>query len=202
MADRSLPRSFYLRASWVVAPDLLGKVIVVGPCRARIVEVEAYGGVADPASHAYRGPTARTRPMFGLGGHLYVYFSYGMHWCTNVVTGPADIGQAVLLRALEPLAGEDDMRDRRPTASREVDLTNGPGKLSAALGIGRAHDGADLVPQRRRLAPGAEHVPAVRIVDDGAASPTSVATGPRIGLSKARETPWRFWVPGNRFVSR
>jgi DNA-3-methyladenine glycosylase len=202
MADRSLPRSFYLRDSWEVAPDLLGKVIVVGRCRGRIVEVEAYGGAADAASHAYRGPTARNRPMFAIGGHLYVYFSYGMHWCTNVVTGPIGDAQAVLLRALEPLSGVEDMRARRPAARRDVDLANGPGKLSAALAIGRAHDGTDLVAHGRRHPPTGEHVLAVRIVDDGTARSTEVAVGPRIGLSKALETPWRFWVPGNRFVSR
>ena len=194
MAARPLPRSFYLRDSAVVAPELLNKVIVVGACRARIVEVEAYGGEADPASHAYRGETVRTRPMFGPGGHLYVYFSYGMHWCANVVTGQVGIGQAALLRAVEPLAGIDEMRARRPAARRDRDLTNGPGKLTAALGIGRHDNGADLA--------AAGHLGRVRLIDDGTAPPTTPSNGPRIGLSKAVETPWRFWVTGNPFVSR
>lgn len=200
---RSLPRAFYLRESCVVAPELLGKVVVVGRCAARIVEVEAYGGADDPASHAHRGETPRTRPMFLPGGHLYVYFSYGMHWCANVVTGPLDRGQAVLLRALEPLEGIDEMRHRRPNARRDRDLANGPGKLTQALGIDRLEDGIDLVVGRRADLVADRPLGArVRIVDDGTAPPAEPAVGPRIGLSKARETPWRFFVADSAYLSR
>jgi DNA-3-methyladenine glycosylase len=192
---KRLPRSFYARPSLEVAPDLLNKVLVAGPCAGRIVEVEAYMGSVDPASHAYRGRTARNATMFGPAGHLYVYFTYGMHFCANVVSGvvrsvPRDDGQAVLLRALAPMAGLDEMRARRPAARRDRDLTNGPGKLCQALGLDRTHDGEDLVSGR-----------AVWIVDDGVAPPTHPATSTRIGISVGREQPWRWFVAGDPHVS-
>jgi DNA-3-methyladenine glycosylase len=192
---KRLPRSFYARPALEVAPELLNKVLVAGPCAGRIVEVEAYMGSIDPASHAYRGRTARNATMFGLPGHLYVYFTYGMHFCANVVSGvtgsvPRDDGQAVLLRALAPLAGLDEMRARRPAARRDRDLTNGPGKLCQALGIDRAHDGDDLVDGE-----------AVWIVDDGVPPPAVPATSTRVGISVGREQPWRWFVPGEPHVS-
>ena len=165
-----------------VAPELLNKVLVVGRCRGRIVEVEAYEGADDPASHAYRGRTARNEVMFGPPGHLYVYFTYGMHHCANVVTGIVGVAEAVLLRAVDPLAGLDEMRARRPAARRDGDLSNGPGKLCAAFDLDRGDDGADLV-----RGP-------VRIVDDGVAPPEAPATSPRIGITKAVDRPWRWYV--------
>ena len=190
MTPSVLPRSFYRRASLAVAPELLNKVLVNGPCRGRIVEVEAYAGSLDPASHAYRGLTARTATMFGSPGHLYVYFTYGMHYCANAVTGEDGDGQAVLLRALAPLAGLAQMRLRRAAARRERDLTSGPAKLCQALGIGPAHDGTDLVRGR------------VRIVDDGTPPPDDPGISTRIGITRAADLPWRWFVPGDPNVSR
>ena len=145
MTRRRLPRSFYARAAHEVAPDLLGQVLVrIFPDGARasvrIVEVEAYGP-DDPASHAFRGETPRNTVMFGPPGHLYVYFTYGMHHCMNVVTGE---GSAVLLRAAEPLEGEEEMVVRRGR-ERPVDLCSGPGRLTQALAVDRRDDGLDLV---------------------------------------------------------
>ena len=190
---RPLPRSFYDRDSRVVAPELLGKVLVHGGCRGRIVEVEAYAGAEDPASHAYRGQTPRNTTMFGPPGHLYVYFTYGMHWCANAVTGPAGLGQAVLLRALAPLDGIDVMRARRPAATAERDLCRGPARLCQALAIDRSLDGADLTTSEG---------PGPWIGDDGTPPPSSPGVGTRIGLSKAVEQPWRWYVAGDRHVSR
>lgn len=184
-----LARSFYDRSSLEVAPDLLNKVLVVGRCRGRIVEVEAYAGALDPASHAYRGPTARNGTMFGPPGHLYVYFTYGMHFCANAVTGRPEDGHAVLLRALAPLAGLDTMRSRRPAARRDTDLASGPAKLCQAMGIGKADDGADLVRGR------------IRIVDDGVRPPAEPGVSVRVGITKAADRPWRWFVIGEPNVS-
>ncbi|MGI8756940.1 MAG: DNA-3-methyladenine glycosylase [Acidimicrobiales bacterium] len=189
---RRLPAGFYARHPLDVAPQLLNKVLVSGDRAGRIVEVEAYCGPDDPASHAYRGPTARTATMFGPPGHLYVYFSYGMHWCANVVTHePGQVG-AVLLRALAPVRGVDAMRAVRPAARRDLDLANGPAKLTQALGIDGRHDGLDL----RR----GEH--AIAVVDDGVAPPTTATTGPRVGISVATDRPWRFSVPEDPYRSK
>jgi DNA-3-methyladenine glycosylase len=187
---RPLDRGFYRRDPRAVAPDLLGKVVVAGDRRARIVEVEAYCGPEDPAAHSYRGPTARNATMFGPPGHLYVYFSYGMHWCCNPVCGDDGEGVAVLLRALEPLDGLDEMRAARGGV-RDRDLCRGPARLCQALGITRDLDGADLVTGDRALT----------IEDDGTPPPDDPATGPRIGITRAADLPWRFWVPGNPYVS-
>ena len=190
MRAHRLSRAFYRRPSVVVAPELLNKVLAAGRCRGRIVEVEAYAGPLDPASHAYRGPTVRNATMFGPPGHLYVYFSYGMHFCANTVTGHAGDGQAVLLRALAPVAGLDEMWTRRPAARRVTDLASGPGKLCQAMGIGREHDGVDLV--RGPL----------RILDDGVDPPDDPAVGVRIGITRAADRPWRWFVAGDPNVSR
>jgi DNA-3-methyladenine glycosylase len=187
---RRLPRSFFARSVLEVAPELLGKVLEHDGSAGRIVEVEAYRE-DDEASHSFRGMTARNRVMFGPPGHLYVYFSYGMHWCANVVCEEEGRGAAVLLRALEPIVGIDRMWARRPRARRERDLCSGPAKLTAAIGIGPAHDGLDLV---RGSGP--------RIVDDGKPPPRRPGRGPRVGISKAVDKPWRFWVDGNPHVSR
>jgi DNA-3-methyladenine glycosylase len=175
------------------APSLLGWVLVCespqGITAGTIVEVEAYHGPDDPASHAFRGPTTRTAPMFREAGCVYVYLSYGIHTCLNLVTGPAGSGQAVLIRALKPTLGLDLMRERRGQ-SNPLHLTNGPGKLAQALGIGREFSGAALGGQIRLLPPETP-VPAARI-----------DFGPRIGITAATDKPWRFWIKDNAYVSR
>jgi len=175
-----------------VAPRLLNKVLVHGSRSGRIVEVEAYHGANDAASHAFRGPTPRTAVMFGPAGFLYVYFTYGMHWCANVVCGPEGEAAAVLIRALSPLAGRAAMRRARPAARSERDLCNGPAKLCQALGITGSLNGADLLAERG----------AVRLLDDGTPPPRRPGRGTRIGIKEATEKPWRFWVPGDAHVSR
>ncbi|RKN40319.1 DNA-3-methyladenine glycosylase [Micromonospora endolithica] len=174
------------------ARGLLGCRLSAGGVTVRITEVEAYAGTAgDPASHAHRGRTPRNAVMFGSAGHAYVYFTYGMHWCVNVVTGPEGEASAVLLRAGEVVGGLDVARARRPAVRREVDLARGPARLCAALGIDRTAYGLDLLadgPVRLR--------PAVEPVPDGA-----VAAGPRVGVTGAHDVPWRFWIDGDPTVS-
>ena len=190
---RRLPRRFFAVDSRELAPLLLNKVLVRGERAGRIVEVEAYAGEADPASHAFRGRTARNATMFGPPGHLYVYFTYGMHYCANVVCGPDGEASAVLLRGLTPLTGLDAMRAARGPAARvDRDLCNGPGKLCQALGLDRAFDGADLVTGDR----------GVGLVDDGTAPPARPGLSGRVGISVATDVPWRFYVPGAVGVSR
>jgi DNA-3-methyladenine glycosylase len=192
-------RSFFDRSPLAVAPELLNKLLVAGSgagtCSGRIVEVEAYLGSGDPASHAYRGPTLRNAVMFGPPGRLYVYRSYGIHWCANAVCGPPGVGEAVLIRALAPVAGIGLMRDRRSTGQlrpvTDRDLCRGPGRLCQALGITVAHNAADLV--------GGDL--GVRLVDDGVAPPVAPGVSVRIGLTKGADSPWRFFVPGDHHVS-
>lgn len=175
-----------------VAPKLLNKLLIADGVAARIVEVEAYWGSHDPASHAYRGMTPRNATMFGPLGHLYVYRSYGIHWCSNIVLcGDGEAG-AALVRAVEPVSDVEVMRGRRPRATREIDLTNGPGKLCAALGITGDDDGTDLLSQASRI----------QLATDGMASPSNPLVTTRIGITRASEFPWRFSVPDNRWVSR
>ena len=175
-----------------MAPALLNKVLVAGGRAGRIVEVEAYRGVDDPASHAHRGETPRVRTMFGPPGHLYVYFTYGMHWCANVVCGEEGVGTAVLVRALAPLVGMDEMRAARGAAARrDLDLCSGPAKLAQALGLDGSHDGVDLV---------AGDV--VWLLDDGTPPPAEPVQTARAGLSAAQEHPWRWYVRGSPHVSR
>lgn len=197
---RTVPRSLYSADSLDVAPLLLNKLLVRGRRVGRIVEVEAYRGADDPASHAYRGPTRRNATMFGPPGRLYVYFTYGMHWCANVVCGPEGLAQAVLLRALAPVAGVEEMRQARlagragrtgrPLGDRY--LASGPARLCQALGITGDDDGADLVRGDRRL----------RIVDDGIPPPRRPGLSGRVGLSSAAELPWRFFLAGDPHVSK
>jgi DNA-3-methyladenine glycosylase len=173
----------------VVAPLLLGWRLVAHGVTVRLTEVEAYGGHgADPGSHAHRGPTPRSSIMFGPPGRLYVYFSYGMHWCANVVTGPEGEASAVLLRAGEVVAGIERARERRPGA-RDRDLCRGPARLAKALDLDARALGADLLDPASpiRLEPG-NHT-------------GQVVAGPRVGLSAAAETPWRFWLEGDPTVS-
>jgi DNA-3-methyladenine glycosylase len=194
---RTLPRSFYRRDSREVAPLLLNKLIVreePGAPRlvARLVEVEAYCGSEDPGSHAFRGMTRRNATMFGPPGHLYVYFTYGMHWCSNVVGHAPGDASAVLLRAAAPLEGLDVMRSRRLRARSDRELCAGPARLCQALGITGAYDGTDLT--RGTL----------RIVDDGTPPPDAPVITTRVGLrlGEGDELPWRFLVPGDPHISR
>jgi DNA-3-methyladenine glycosylase len=187
-----LDRAFFARDSRDVAPDMLNLVLMHGAKSGRIVEVEAYAGSEDAGSHGYRGRTARTATMFGPPGHLYVYFSYGMHWCANVVCGPAGVCSAVLIRALAPLTGLDAMRAARgPAARRDTDLCSGPAKTCQALGIDGDHDGTDLCERGGPV-----------LVDDGIDAPTDIAHSTRIGLTRGAEHPWRWFVPDDPNVSR
>ena len=178
-----------------MARDLLGRILVrqtpQAILAARIVEVEAYSGELDPASHAYRGMTPRNEAMFLTGGHLYVYFTYGMHYCSNVVTGPAGTGRAVLLRAIEPIEGEEAMRTRRGIdKAGDPSVTNGPAKLCQAFGIGKKENGIDLTDGGIYIARGTP-VQKKRIGVSG-----------RIGVSRGADKQWRFYISGNRYVSR
>jgi DNA-3-methyladenine glycosylase len=190
---RRLPRSFYARRSAAVAPDLLGRVLVRTAdgvrLAARIVETEAYEP-HDPASHAFRGRTDRNAVMFGPPGHLYVYFTYGMHHCMNAVAGRVGEGMAVLLRAAEPIDGVDVMRARRGRRSVR-ELCSGPAKLCQAFGVDRSFDGADLVRGHDVWIAEGTPVPTARIV-----------AGPRVGIRVGTEHAWRFSVKDDPFVSR
>jgi DNA-3-methyladenine glycosylase len=194
---RTLPRSFYARDARALAPDLLNKLLVHHTAdgvrlAARIVEVEAYLGSDDAGSHAYRGLTPRIEVMFGRPGHLYVYFTYGMHWCANVVATKDGDAAAVLLRAAAPVDGIEVMRARRVKARRDRDLLAGPARLTQAFGVTGVDNGNDLV-----RGP-------IRILDDGVAPPEEPGVSVRIGLSPGRgdEHPWRFVVPGDPNLSR
>jgi DNA-3-methyladenine glycosylase len=187
-----LSRAFFDRAAPTVAPQLLNKILAAADGRAgRIVEVEAYVGTIDPAAHTYRGKTPRNAIMFGPPGHMYVYFTYGMHWCCNCVCGPEGDGCGVLIRALEPLLGLEQMRAARPRAAHDRDLCRGPARLTQAMGINGAQNGIDLIGAREGFT----------VVDDGMPPPKDLAGGPRIGISLGKDLPWRWSVPGNRYVS-
>jgi DNA-3-methyladenine glycosylase len=169
-----------------VAPGLLGCWVVTdrpeGQVAVRLTEVEAYtGDGTDPAAHSHRGPTPRAAIMFGPPGRLYVYFSYGVHWCANVVVGPEGSGSAVLLRAGEVVVGEHVARSRRPAARAARDLARGPARLTQALGIGPGDKDADLLD------------PASTVRLHGGPAPATVSVGPRVGISVATDLPWRFW---------
>ena len=199
MTPRKLPREFYLRPDVLtVSRDLLGKLLVVpGPngerVSGKIVEVEAYRGPEDRASHAYGGRrTKRTETMYGAGGIAYVYFVYGMYYQFNVVNGAEDVPHAILVRALEPVEGIEIMRTRRH-GHLDRNLTNGPGKLCIAMGIDRQLNAADLLGDK------------VWLEDFETVSPRRIARGPRIGIDYAQEwidKPWRFWIRDNSYVSR
>ncbi len=184
-----LKRAFYERPTIEVARDLLGKIIVHGPTAGAIVETEAYPGGDDSASHSARGITPRTRVMFGPPGHAYVYFIYGMYQCFNLVCEPDGKAGGVLVRALEPLAGIDIMRSRRPAARKIEDLASGPGKLTLALAITLQCNGADVT---RGSLVVREPVEKVRF---------EILTTPRIGISRCVDAPLRFLIAGNPSVS-
>jgi DNA-3-methyladenine glycosylase len=207
-----IPREFFARPSVQVAPDVLGCVLehetADGLVAVELTEVEAYAGRADPASHAYRGKTARNAVMFGPPGHAYVYFTYGMHFCANLVCLGGDSASAVLLRAGQVIEGEDLARARRirRRASGDADgvrlaardLARGPARLCQALAIDRAQDGADVCvagsPLRVRW----------KGTDGGTTGRSgekNICTGPRVGVSAAAEVPWRFWLEGEPSVS-
>ena len=194
---RRLGRAFYEQPTLDVAQQLLGTFVVHdsvdGRTVGRIVETEAYLGSADPASHAFRGQTARNASMFGEPGHAYIYFIYGMHYCLNVVTAPRSVAEAVLLRALEPIEGLELMRARRG-CSRDCDLSNGPGKLVQAIGITREQDGADLVRGPLGIWDRASFDANLLALD--------IVTSVRVGITQAAELPLRFYVRGNPHVSK
>ncbi|HEX3815300.1 MAG TPA: DNA-3-methyladenine glycosylase [Mycobacteriales bacterium] len=190
------PRSFFARPVLDVAADLLGCVVTTksadGPVSVRLTEVEAYDGPNDPASHAYRGPTPRTEVMFGPPGFLYVYFTYGMHWCANLVCGPAGTASAVLLRAGEVVAGHELARTRRPACKADRDLARGPARLAGCLALRGEDSGADLcIP----------HAPLVVAAPLSTVEQPAVRSGPRVGISTAIDWPWRFWLDGEPTVS-
>jgi DNA-3-methyladenine glycosylase len=183
---RPLSRRFFARSVHDVAPELIGATLLVNGVGGRIVEVEAYDQT-DPASHSFRGPTARNRVMFGPPGHVYVYRSYGVHWCMNLVCDGEGLASAALVRALAPTHGIDVMAARRGTESPRL-LCSGPGRLCQALGITVEHDGLPLDrPPFQLLAP---------------AGASDVVRSPRIGISKATDRPWRFSERGSPYLSR
>ena len=188
---RRLSRAFYRRDPREVAPELLGKLVVRGPLAARLVEVEAYCGSDDPGSHTFRGQTRRNGTMFGPPGGLYVYFTYGMHWCMNAVCGEVGEGVAVLLRAAVPEQGLEEMRANRPAARRDRDLCRGPARLCQAFAVDGTLDGADLVT--------ATH--GITIVDDGVPPPDDPVVTTRIGLTAGADLPLRWCQPGSPHVS-
>lgn len=179
----------------LLAPLLLGAVLVSdlggAEVAVRLTEVEAYEGVDDPASHAFRGPTRRTAVMFGPPGHLYCYFTYGMHWCANIVCGDDGIASAVLLRAGEIVRGADVAQERRPAARSTRDLARGPARLATCLGLSAATNGADLCSPDSPL----------RLESIRARRAPAVRTGPRVGIAVATERPWRFWLDSDPSVS-
>lgn len=169
-----------------MAPELLNKILARDDGRAgRIIEVEAYYGAEDPAAHTFRGPTKRNRTMFGPAGHLYVYFTYGLHWCCNIVCGFEGQGWGVLVRAVAPIAGIEQMRKARPGARTDRDLANGPAKLTQALGIDGSFDGADIIV--------GDH--GVSVLDDAFPPPAAPRVGPRIGVSRGKDFPYRWRIP-------
>ncbi len=197
-----LPQAFFEGATLDVARALIGKTLARKTARGLtagiIVEVEAYAGAMDPASHAYRALTPRNRSMFGPPGRAYVYLSYGMHCCINIVTEREGEAAAVLVRALEPAYGLALMRERRGASIGDRDLCRGPGRLCQALDITREQDGADLT-----VGPGMDGVEdGLWVAETGDwAMDAPIAASPRIGITRAVDWPWRFYVAGNRYVS-
>jgi len=208
-----ISRDFFARHAVEVAPDLLGCVLehqtADGLVAVELTEVEAYAGQSDPASHAYRGKTRRNAVMFGPPGHAYVYFTYGMHYCVNLVCLGNGSASAVLIRAGAIIAGEDLARARRTRGATSVasrDLARGPARLCQALAIDRSLDGADVCAADSPLRMRAGRNPArsgtvLARGDDPPGTPRKIMTGPRVGVSSAAEVPWRFWYEGEPTVS-
>jgi DNA-3-methyladenine glycosylase len=183
---KKLDRTFFARSVHVVAPDLIGATLLVNGVGGRIVEVEAYHHT-DPASHSFRGPTDRNSVMFGPPGYAYVYRSYGIHWCLNFVCEHAGSASAVLVRALEPLHGLAEMRQRRGVVEERL-LCSGPGRLCQALGITGSHNGLRL------------DRPPFRLI--GRSEKPEIVVGVRVGISRAVELPWRYGLKGSPFLSK
>ena len=186
MAGERLTRAFLARSVHEVAHELIGATLLLDGVGGTIVEVEAYDQ-DDPASHSFRGMTARTAAMFGAAGHAYVYRSYGIHWCLNLVCGVEGRAEAALVRALEPTRGLESMRERRGVEAERA-LCSGPGKLCQALGISRVHDGLAL-----------DEPPFELLTRDGE---PPLAVGPRVGITRAVDQPWRYGLAGSPFLSR
>jgi DNA-3-methyladenine glycosylase len=195
-----LGRDFFAREPAVVAHDLLACVIVTGSgedlVAVRLTETEAYHGMTDPASHAFRGPTPRNSVMFGPAGFLYLYFIYGMHWCANIVTGTEGEASAVLLRAGEVIDGVEEARARRPACRRDAELASGPARLATVLGWGTREsatvaNGGDLCGINGPAA----------VLAGRTDAPVEVSVGPRVGVAAAKEEPLRFWIAGDPTVS-
>jgi DNA-3-methyladenine glycosylase len=193
--SNKLKREFYTRPLITVAKELLGKILVKTNLAGKIVEVEAYDGSIDQAAHTFIGRTKRNEIMFGQGGYLYVYFTYGVHFCSNVVTGNEGQGTAVLIRALEPVFGIEEMiinrfgRDLK-NEKEKLNLTNGPGKICQAFKINRDHWGADLTGNE------------IFIIDQPIVENKNIIVTKRIGISKSVDLPWRFYIKDNPWVSR
>ncbi|NAZ85307.1 DNA-3-methyladenine glycosylase [Kineococcus indalonis] len=190
-----LPRGFFARDVLEVARDLLGRVVrhrtAEGVVAVRLTEVEAYAGEADPGSHAFRGRTPRTEVMFGPPGHAYVYFSYGVHWCVNLVTGAEGTASAVLLRAGEVVEGAELARSRRPAARRDADLARGPARLTQSLAITGEQGGADVCSGG-----------SLEVLEGSPVPDAAVSWGPRVGVAgPGAPTPWRAWATGEPTVS-
>lgn len=196
-AGDRLSREFFDRPVLQVAHELLGREVrhrtAEGTVAVRLTEVEAYSGQGiDPGSHAHRGQTRRNAVMFGAGGHLYVYFTYGMHWCANLVCGPPGQASGVLLRAGRVVEGLDLARSRRPTARSERELCRGPARLASALALDGAHNGRDVCAGGTDLA----------VLAGAGTAHEAVGTGPRVGVAgEGADIPWRFWVAGDPSVS-
>jgi DNA-3-methyladenine glycosylase len=190
-----LPREFYDRPATEVGPELLGCVLshrsAGGLVAVELTEVEAYMGREDPASHAYRGQTPRNAVMFGPPGHVYVYFTYGMHFCVNLVCQLEGSASAVLLRAGRIVAGEELARERRPSSRRAQDLASGPARLCQALAIDRTQNGADVCTENSPLL----------VTSTTDSYDKKICRGPRVGISSAAEVPWRYWISGDPTVS-
>ena len=191
-----LTRAFFARPVLQVAPEMLGCTLTHGGVTVRLTEVEAYDGSNDPGSHAFRGRTPRTQVMFGEPGGLYVYFTYGMHWCANLVCGPAGAASAVLLRAGEVVGGLEPARNRRAGVV-DRDLARGPARLTMTLALTRDHNGIDTTATDSALV--------VRAAAPGLLGGATVCAGPRVGVSgpggDAVAYPWRFWLEGEATVS-
>jgi len=198
-SQKKLQRRFYSRDVVEVAKALLGKIIVKNDCKpvlaGRIVEVEAYHGDFDQAAHSYRGKTRRTEVMFRKGGYLYVYFTYGAHYCCNVVTGREGQGTAVLIRAVEPLSGIQKMTKNRfgrniKNISEIFNLTSGPGKFCRAFGIDKSYSGVDLLDDK------------IFILQGKKIQRKNIGVSARIGITKSTDLPWRFYIKNNPYLSR